>query len=183
MTTVDTSQSLTIFPQAAGLQAIGVSLLTAVLGGIGIWLGLEQDQWPLSVLTGWLLPLGLWMTWFYARRHRAGNPDPALTLSPEGLRLMTGTTGLIRWGQVNGIGSAQIGGNRALVINVDEAAMAQLDQSRFTKTTRKFDAALGVHALIFFQTQVEIPLHELADMIHDYSIAHGGSALQPNRTP
>lgn len=183
MTRVDTSRELVIFPRAVRKRNIA---LVGVIGALGVAvlpMAWAEANWVMAASGLFMIALCGWIMWALARRLARGNVNPALKLSPQGLHLMTGTTGLIPWPEVNGLGSTHVGGNKSLVINVNKAAMAQLQEGPFFKAARKFDTALGVHALVLLQTQVEVPLHDLADMIHDYSIAHGGPALQPNRTP
>ncbi|OAN85057.1 hypothetical protein A8B78_06040 [Jannaschia sp. EhC01] len=181
MRPVDTAQDLVIFPKPIGLRLVLTAIGTIALGAVGLWFALEPFNWLMAVLSGGLGLLGVWMTWAFTVKRAKGNPAPAMMLSPQGLHLLTGVTGVVPWGSINGLGSYNTRGGTGLVINIDKAALAALDQSSVFKAARKFDAAIGVHALIFFQQQVEVPLHDLADMLHDYSVAHGGPPLQPNR--
>lgn len=183
MTTVDTRQELVVFPQTLRKRNIALLAGLAILSAVLLPVGWAEANWIMVGLSGFIALLcgGLALRVF--RRYRRGTPDPALTLSPQGLYLMTGTTGLIPWTEITGLGLVYVGSNKALVVNVTKGAIGRLEESPFFKASRKLDTALGIHALLFFQTNVEVPLHDLADMIHDYSIAHGGPALQPNRTP
>lgn len=181
MTRVDTSQELKIFPKPVGFTLIASAIGVVLLGLGGIVLGITDQMPVIAVMSGGLAVLGIWMTWAFVRRRNHGRPDATMMLSPEGLHVMTAATGVIPWGAVNGLSSYSTRQMKRLVINVDEAALAALTPSKAFKASRKFDAAIGVHVLIYYQQQVEVPLHDLADMIHDYSVAHGGPPLQPNR--
>lgn len=183
MTRVDTSRDYVIFPQSVRKRDIAIIAGIGALGAVVLPAAWLETNWVMMGSGLCMLSLCGGLAWALARRRARGNPDPALKLSPQGLHLMATTTGVIPWAEVNGLGSVYVGSNKALVINVNEGALAQLKESAFFKASRKFDTALGVHALLIFQTNVEVSLYDLADMIHDYSIAHGGPALQPNRTP
>lgn len=180
---VTTDEQVTIFPRPLGRKLLLGNGVIAV-GSLAIVPFAWRDQ---DYAMAWLaLGFGvaiLCLVAFMIRHRARGTPIPTLMLSPEGLHLLTGTKGVIPWGRVNGLGSYASRHMRGLVINVDKDALAALEQSAVFKASRKFDAAIGVHALIILEAQSEVPLHDLADMIHDYSIAHGGPPLQPNRHP
>lgn len=183
MMQVDTSARLTIFPKPIDWKMLLGSGVIAGLSFAVVPFAWADGAQSIAWMSGGLGASMALMLVLLIRKRARGNPDPSLMLGPEGLHLMTGTTGVIPWAEVNGLGSYAFRGNKALVININKDALAMLEQGKFFKKARKFDAALGVHALLFFQQQVEVPLHDLADMLHDYSIAHGGPPLQPNRTP
>ena len=183
MTPVDTSQEMVIFPQAVRMRDIALIGVLAVMGAAVLPVASAESDRVIVGCGLFLLTLCGWLTWALVRKRARGNPDPSLKLSPQGLHLMTGTKGLIPWREVHEVRTVYVGSNKALMIHVRAGATSRLEESPFFKAARKFDTALGIHALMFFQTNVEVPLSDLAEMIHDYSIAHGGPALQPNKTP
>ncbi|ABD53743.1 STM3941 family protein [Jannaschia sp. CCS1] len=180
MTQVDTSQRLTIFPRAIGWKML-LGCAAIVAGSLAIVPFAWVDQaWPIVWLSAGFGTFMLVLLVLLIRKRARGTPDPALMLTPEGLHFLTGTVGVVPWRDVRSLGSFAVKGNQALVINVEKAAIARLDQGKFFKTSRKLDAAIGIHGLTFFQQQLELPIPEVARLLHQYSLAHGGPALQPD---
>lgn len=180
MTPVDTVQELVIFPKPISIGMIVGSFALAALGGVVLPLTWMDQDWFVVGCAVFMLLLGLVLGVLLIRKRRRGNPDATLMLSPRGLQLMTGTTGVIAWRDLKSLGSFSMKGNQALVISIEKAAIDALEQSNFRKQSRKVDAAIGIHRLTFFQQQLEIPIPEVARLLHNYSIAHGGPALQPD---
>lgn len=180
MMRVDTSQEMVIFPKPIGWKMIAPCFAIALLGAVVIPMAWPDREWGMVVLGAGLLAVGLLIAIMLFRKRNRGAVDATLKLSPEGLHLMTGTTGVIAWPMIKNLGSMSIKGSKALVINIDKAAIDGLEKSRFFETSRKLDKALGIHGLTFFEQQLELPVAEVAHLLHQYSIAHGGPALQPD---
>lgn len=177
---LSTSQNFMVFPQSVGFMMCVGGAVTAASGAVGIWVGWQGDQWMMPVLTGWLLPLGLWMIGAYLTDPGARNPDATLMLSPEGVHFLIEATGVVPWTELHSIGGYLVKGNPGLIINVEEEAMERLSHSEFFRKSHRLDATYGTNGLLIYQQQSKLPLVDLAALLHRYSIAHGGPALQPD---
>ncbi len=180
MKPLGTSQNLTIFPKPVGVSMIIGSIALGLFGAALLPFVYADQEWGLVGGGVFLIMLGAVLGVALIRKRAKGNVDPVLMLSPQGLHLMTGTTGVVPWRDFKSLGSFSIKGNAALIVNIDVAAMARLQQSEFFRKARKVDAAIGIHGLTFLQQSLEIPIPEVAQILHQYSIAHGGPALQPD---
>lgn len=178
MMRIDTTQPLVIFPKAISTGLILGCMAIGLLGAVVLPMGWADENWTLVVCGAFLALLGFGLAGALIVKRSKGHVGPTATLAPDGLHLHQGMVGLVPWRDVERLGNYTVKGTTMLLIHVTPEALARLEQSRLTKATRSLDTALGLSSIGFHQQSLEIPLSEFVQCLHQYSIAHGGPALQ-----
>lgn len=177
---IDTQAELSIFPKPIGKSLIVGCLGIIALGGAVIPFAWPDRDWRVIIAGAIVFCAGLGLLVALLRRRARGSPLPSITLSPAGLEFHAGLEGIVPWAAVLRLGSQSIANTPALLIHLDKQTLDALPQGAFFETSRKFDAALGIHSVALMQQQLELPIETVANLLHHYSITHGGPALQPD---
>ena len=152
-----------------GLFCLGLGLAVIPIGraeGEAFLIGFGV----LVALIGLLCLYAVWLTNFRPRKM-------VMTLSPEGLRLHHGVTGLIPWAEVLGARRVVLGGRarvRYLHVSVAPGVTDRLKTTRFRATMRKLDRALGIDRLLFVETQLSVTIAQAIELLEIYQTAHAG---------
>ncbi|NSX55058.1 STM3941 family protein [Parasulfitobacter algicola] len=173
----NTQETITIFPNQIGWGLIIGIALIGVFGAAMMVVTWSEQEWIIIAMCAALGAFGLGFALLLIRKRRKGISNPTLMLSPSGLHLMAGATGVIPWNMIQSLGHLSVKGQHALVLNVEKSAIDVLNQSAAVKTSRKIDAAIGINGITFFQQHLQLPIEVVAELLHQYSVAHGGLPL------
>ncbi|MEJ6390687.1 hypothetical protein [Gymnodinialimonas ulvae] len=175
---IDTSQDYVIFPHPITIGMLLGILAVGSLGVLVIPMALRDGDWSMVWLGGGWSAFCLLILVLLLRKRAAGHPEPTLVLSSEGLRLLQSPAGVIPWTAIRSVGTVRYRYLQGASVTIDKAALDALDQGPAFKAARTFDAAIGVHVLIFPKQKLEIPVPDFIDLLHSYSIAYGGPPLR-----
>ena len=177
---IDPQQPYVIRTGKLGWKYLIVALFCV---GLGLAVIPAVDGQPVMIVLGALTALlgllGLFAVWRTNFRPR----KIVMTLSPEGLHLHHGATGIIPWPDVLGARQVVMGGRARihyLHISVSPGVIDRLDHSRAFKKMRKLDKALGVDCLLFVETQLSVSIAQAIELLEIYHTAHAGPWASPD---
>lgn len=178
--TFDLSEELVIYP---GHISVGLIIGMFILGALGaalMYIGLLDNDWlPLGLGFGLaLIGFGLAVLLIRKRARVSQNgAEPTVKLAPDGLHFYVGAKGRVPWAEVERLSYLTVKGTSMLLVHMSEKRLATLEKSKAFEKAQKLDRMIGITGMSLHQQQLEMPLEVVAELIHQYSMAHGGRPL------